>query len=146
MRLRRLLRELPATFAALGLAVVVEVGLRTGPLPALARRLGVPLAGRDGAGASAPGDAALSQRDRRQVRATRRVMRRWPFGDTCLRQALVSGHLLRHLDPALHVGVAKIDGEIRAHAWLVIDGGILDPLAAASSYLDLARPDEVGAR
>lgn len=33
--------------------------------------------------------------------AVNRMVRRWPFGDTCLRRALILGFLIRHLDPAL---------------------------------------------
>lgn len=127
--------------AASGLAVLTEVGIRTLGLPRLARLLGTPL--RSGAvGDPHPAVVVpprpLPQADRRRVRATRRVMRHWPFGDTCLRQALVSGALLRHRSPRLVVGVAKLDGEIRAHAWLDIDGAVLDPMGAASSYTPLA--------
>ncbi|MGC4154999.1 MAG: lasso peptide biosynthesis B2 protein [Propionicimonas sp.] len=140
-RWRRLLIELPASLAALAVAVVVEIGLRVTTLPKLARWLGTPLSvGEQGAVMPRSGPLTLTPHAKRQVRATRRVMRHWPFGDTCLRQALVSGQRLRRLDPALHVGVAKIDGEIRAHAWLTIAGGILDPLAAAASYQDLTVP------
>jgi hypothetical protein len=69
-----------------------------------------------------------------------RMLRSWPFGDTCLRQALVGGQRLRRLNPLLYVGVAKLDGEIRAHAWLVVSGVVVDPMRAASSYLSLAAP------
>lgn len=135
-----LARELPASLAALIVAVIVECGLRFTTLPTLARWLGIPLASAT-VPTPLPGPPPpLPARAKAQVRATRRVMSRWPFGDTCLRQALVSGHRLRRLGPQLHVGVAKIDGEIRAHAWLSIGGGILDPLAAAASYHDLPIP------
>lgn len=142
MRLRRVLRELPATLAALAVTVVVELGLRTVRLPRLASALGTPLALEQDASPaeSGPAVARLPERAARQVRATQRVLRRWPFGDTCLRQALVSGQRLRRLQPRLHLGVAKIDGEVRAHAWLVVRGRILDTRAAASSYQDLAQP------
>lgn len=144
-RSSRLLPELPATFAALVVACVAEVGLRVTTLPRLARFLGTPLAvagdPEPPSTRSGPGAARLPLNARQQVRATRRVLRHWPFGDTCLRQALISGNRLRHLEPTLHVGVAKIDGEVRAHAWLMIGGGILDPLAAATSYQDLTPPN-----
>ena len=142
-RWRRLARELPETVAAGVVAVVVELGLRVTTLPKLARLLRVQL---DPAMTGAGGDlmqgsaTTLSESDCRRVRSTQRVLRRWPFGDTCLRQALVSGTLLRHRQPVLHLGVAKIDGAIKAHAWLDIGGGILDPLAAATSYQGLAAP------
>ncbi|NLE99105.1 MAG: lasso peptide biosynthesis B2 protein, partial [Propionibacterium sp.] len=140
-RARRLAVEMPATLAALVVACVVEVGLRATKLQRLARFLGTPLAlGDTSPGSTAARRAALPASATRQVSATRRVLRHWPFGDTCLRQALISGQRLRRLGPELHVGVAKIDGEIRAHAWLEIDGAILDPRYAATSYQTLAQP------
>lgn len=140
------LAEIPAILAAMAVSTVVEIGLRTTTLPRLARFLGTPLAVAD---ASRPAPApsvrdsprvVLPPRARRQVDATRRVLRHWPFGDTCLRQALVSGQRLRKLGPTLHIGVARRDGEVRAHAWLLIDGCVLDPLDAARSYTPLSTP------
>lgn len=143
-RAARLLPEVPATLAALLVTAGVEVGLRVTTLPRLAQLLGTPLQSAPKPSEpdtmSGPAVVALPARARRQVRATRRVLKRWPFGDTCLRQALVSGQRLRKLGPKLHIGVARIDGEIRAHAWLVIAGGILDPLSAAASYEHLTEP------
>jgi hypothetical protein len=131
--------EVPILCAVVVVAVVVEVGLRTISLPRLARVLGTPVAvdGFDAhvepAGASPlPRWAAL------RVNAARRVMRHWPFGDTCLRQALVCGQLLRGLGPVLRLGVAKVDGEVHAHAWLVVGGNVVDPRNASSSYQPLA--------
>lgn len=139
----RLARELPTTVAAGVVAIVVEVGLRVTTLPKLTRLLGVPLdpAMTGGGSDTMRGSATtLTESDWRRVRSAQRVLRRWPFGDTCLRQALVSGALLRRRGPILHVGVARIDGQIKAHAWLVIGSGILDPLAAAGSYGGLTTP------
>lgn len=125
-------REWPAVLAAAGVAVVVEVGLRTVTLPRLARLLGTPLRLDDGVEVMpATAVVPLSPAARRRLRAGRRVLRHWPFGDTCLRRALVGGHALRRRHPALRVGVAKIDGRIQAHAWLEIDGVSLDPAGAA---------------
>lgn len=125
-------REWAAVVAAAGVAVVAEVGLRTTTLPRIARLLGVPLR-LDGDDDVMPAATRLrlSPVALRRLRATRRVMRHWPLGDTCLRRALVSGQRLRRLDPVLRVGVAKIDGKIQAHAWLEIDGVALDPAGAA---------------
>jgi hypothetical protein len=137
------LSEVPSLCAALALAVVVEVGLRTTTLPRLARALGTPLAV-DGFDAYADPAGAVLLPDWAVLRmhAVRRVLRHWPFGDTCLRQALVCGWLLRGLRPALQLGVAKVDGEVRAHAWLVVSGTVVDPRRAVSSYqpLTAARP------
>ena len=140
MRVPRIrVAELPSLCVALAVAVVVEVGLRTTTLPRLARALGTPLA-LDGFDSYAdPADAVLlPDWAVRQMHAVRRVLRHWPFGDTCLRQALVCGWLVRRLRPALQLGVAKVDGEVRAHAWLVVGGMVVDPRRAVSSYQPLA--------
>lgn len=67
-------------------------------------------------------------------------MRHWPLGDTCLRQALVSGQRIRGLNPNLHVGVAKVGSEVRAHAWLTVGDTVIDPMRAAGTYLPLSTP------
>jgi hypothetical protein len=130
--------EIPDLCAALVVALVVEVGLRTTTLPRLARALGAPLAV-DGFDSYAErAEAVLLPRWAvLRMDAVRRVLRHWPFGDTCLRQALVCGWLLRRLRPALQLGVAKVDGEVRAHAWLVVTGTVVDPRRAVSSYRPL---------
>jgi hypothetical protein len=136
--------QLPGLLAAFGVAVFVEIGLRVTTLSRLARILRVPLATGQQASATAPqpggNPAALPAWARRRIRATRWMLHRWPFGDTCLRQALVSGQRVRELNPLLHVGVTKLDGEVRAHAWLVVSGVVVDPMRAASSYLSLVAP------
>ena len=136
------LSEWPELFASLGVASVVEIGLRTTTLPRLARLLGTPLSvpdpdARDVAPAEPQEPMVLPDSAQRQIRATMRILRRWPFGDTCLRQALISGQRMRRLAPSLHVGVARVDGEMRAHAWLVIHDRVVDPSFAASSYRTL---------
>lgn len=127
------LREWPAVLAAVVVALGVEVGLRTLTLPRLTRLAGLKLGAEEGSAAIPMGAAPprLAPRAWRQLRATQRVMRHWPFGDTCLRQALVSGQRLRRLQPTLLVGVARVDGTLRAHAWLEIQGVSLDPAGAA---------------
>lgn len=144
-RLRWLATEFPQTMTALLVAILVEVGLRAVQLDRLAGWLGVPLATTEAAAVEEP-LRSLPPWARTRVRATRRALRHWPFGDTCLRQALVGGTLLRRLRPTLRVGVARIDGEVRAHAWLVIGGAIVDPRGAASSYQPLATPGKGGRR
>ena len=134
------LREVPATAAALAITCAVEVGLRTLPLPRMARLVGAPLRSTASPTGTQVRGARLGTRGRRQTRAVERVMRHWPFGDTCLRHALVAGHRLRRFDPELVVGVAKVDGDIRAHAWLEFDTGRYDPLHAAQDYLPLRSP------
>ncbi|WP_425572425.1 lasso peptide biosynthesis B2 protein [Novipirellula caenicola] len=46
---------------------------------------------------------------------------------TCLTRALVVSRLLQHhrLPSRMQIGVARIDGEFRAHAWVESDGGVV---------------------
>lgn len=136
--------QLPELLAVTAVALCVEIGLRATTLPRLADFLGVPLAVDDADTNQPPAGSAerfvLPAVARRRLRATRMVMRRWPLGDTCLRQALVSGQRIRRLEPNLHVGVAKVAGEVRAHAWLTVGETVIDPLRAAGDYLPLAAP------
>jgi hypothetical protein len=122
-------REMPAILAAAMVAVAVEVGLRTLKLPTLARLMSTPLADDGGAPTRVVDRFPMRPRLVLRLRAVRRVMRHWPFGDTCLRLALVSGQRLRELHPLLRVGVAKDEDGVRAHAWLEVDGVSLDPKA-----------------
>ena len=127
-------REWPSTAAAVVVSAAVEIGLRVTTLPRLASWLGAPMR-LDSETSVMPSSAAaarLSPAERRRLRSAWRVLRHWPFGDTCLRRALVGGHVLRRRGPALRVGVARIDGRIQAHAWLEIDGVSLDPVGAAT--------------
>lgn len=121
-----LVPQLPVAFLV---AVVVEVGLRVTTLPRLASRLGIQVA--DDAGHTPGTDAiALPRWTRRRVRAAERVLARWPFGNTCLRQCLVTGQRLRRLDPVLRIGVrVEDDGSLLAHSWLEVDGVSIDPSA-----------------
>lgn len=121
--------DVARTAAAFLLALVVEIGLRTLRLPRLSALLGVPLA--TSAPADPPAEPVIVPRwARRRLTATRRALKYWPFGDSCLRVALVGGFLVRRLDPVLRIGVAKHEGEIKAHAWLEIGGLSLDPASA----------------
>ena len=131
------LREVPAVVAAGVVACAVEIGLRTLPLPRVARAAGAPLRRSSAVRPTEAGQPVLGPHGRLQARAVQRVLRHWPFGDTCLRHALVAGHRLRRFRPELVVGVAKVDGTIKAHAWLEIAGGIYDPIGAAHAYLPL---------
>ena len=114
-------------------ALIVEAGLRVSTLPRLTRLLGIRLA--------QDGDSAQQENGvlppglsvtwiRRRVVAVNRVFQHWPFDSTCLRRALVLGQRIRKLNPALVIGVRHDDsGALAAHAWLVVAGVALDPLA-----------------
>lgn len=137
----------PRDYAAVLAAVVaqsrIEWALHRRPLPEFAAALGVPLVTGAGAVATEPFAERLTADERRALRAVRRVLRRWPWDNTCLRRALGMGYALRHRSPSLRVGVTKSDGAVRAHAWLEIDGRTLDP-EAPSAYLSLVDPPREG--
>lgn len=129
---RTLFRRPPSAWLrathAVALAALVEAGLRTVQLPRLARALGVQLV-LDGS-PSAVGDVScvsLTEREREGLDVTWRVLRHRPFNGTCLRRALLGARVLRHRDHAVRIGVQKLAGEVKAHAWLELDGVVLDP-------------------
>ena len=104
------------------LLAVVEVLVRTWPLPRAAGLLGVAFADAPTA-APQPGTLALSARDARKVRTARRITRHWPFCvGTCLRESLLVGHVLQRHDPQLVVGVTRTNGIFTAHAWIEVHG------------------------
>ncbi|MFE5334580.1 lasso peptide biosynthesis B2 protein [Isoptericola sp. NPDC056573] len=123
--------RVPVALGAAGTVVVVEALLRTTRLPRTARVMGAPLASAQEASAAPVAALRLTAAEARRLRAVGRVLRLSPFGSTCLRRALCAGHVLRGRDPRLVVGVAKHDGVVSAHAWLVVDGVNLDPDGSA---------------
>lgn len=146
-RLRKLARARPKDFfeaaAVLRAASRVEWGLRRRTLPATAGALGVALfaGGLPSDRTPAPPERlALPPWAWRRARIAFIIMRRWPFGDTCLRRALVMGNRLARLAPELVIGVrpAATTRGVDAHAWLRIGGVDLDPLA--SEYLAFGAP------
>lgn len=114
------------------IAGVVEVGLRLSNVPRTAALLGVRL-DRDDEIAESPGQQSprLPHWVGLRYAEVACVLHHWPFGDTCLRRALVLGQRLRRLEPVLVIGVRHDEvGQLAAHAWLVVRGVTLDPLAA----------------
>jgi hypothetical protein len=100
------------------LAAVTEVGLRCVPLEVLCRGLGIRI-GRERGRAPAP-LVQLTERERAVLRTVEGVYR-WlgpAERGTCLRRALVGGALLRKRAPVLRLGCTRVEGRIRAHAWL----------------------------
>jgi hypothetical protein len=112
----------------------VEAGLRLSTLPRLTQLLGIRLS--QDCEPKRQQDSALPSGLpvlwlRRRALAVERVFRHLPFNDTCLRRALVLGQRIRRLDPTLVIGVRHDEsGGLAAHAWLVVSGVALDPLAA----------------
>lgn len=121
----------------LGLATIIELGLRTVRLTRLATVLGVTLDWSSDP-PPAPGiPTSLGTDERREVTNVLRVMRHWPFAEgTCLRQSLMLGRVLKNHDPVLRIGVKGRDGEIVAHAWIELDGVAL---GGQDGYLPLWR-------
>lgn len=113
----------------------VEWGLRRGTLPQLCDRLGVRLeSGPTGSVPVQPAWPATVPRWQvvQVVTLVGRLTRRWPFGDTCLRRCLVTGHLLARIGTPVTVviGVRRVDGVVQAHSWLEIGGMSLDASSA----------------
>ena len=112
-----------------GLALAAEVAVRTTPLPALTRRLGIALE------EDASGDTTRPRRSsaralppaaiEKRAAAVDRLYRVWPRRDSCLRRALVLGYRVREARPTLRIGVAREGEEIRAHAWIEVDGRVV---------------------
>jgi hypothetical protein len=118
--------------AALAVAFIVEVGLWISTLPRLTKLLGIRFAAdsddRDQPTEQVPDVAP--EWFRRRSAAVHRVLRHWPFGDTCLRRALILGQRIRQLDPMLVIGIRHDEhGKLAAHAWLTVGGVALDALA-----------------
>ena len=110
------------------LAAVVEVLLRSLPLPRLAKLLRVELdlmsPDRGRPIESAPPEWVL-----RRIQLTVMVLRH--TRQTCLRNSLVLARRLRQLSPTIRIGVRKVDGRLTAHAWLELDGQFYDAGALA---------------
>lgn len=107
----------------LGLALVVELGLRTLPLPRLAGLLRVDLDLRSEARGH-PMEVPPPAWAVRRIHLTRAVLRY--SRQTCLRNSLIVATRLRSLSPKLRIGVKKTEGALTAHAWLEMDGFFFD--------------------
>jgi hypothetical protein len=113
-------RDLPVLVP---LALAVEIGVRTRPLPSVARLLGCRLRGTT----DPTGRTSLTRSERRRTAAVHILFRHWPFTDpdgACLRRSLLLGWVLRRRDPVLRIGVARTTepDELTAHAWLEVQG------------------------
>ncbi len=129
MRTLRAILRLPATdrrllVEACATVVAIRIGLRTVKIEKLRR-----WATRGGGG--------LASVDR-IVWATGAVCRRVP-GATCLVHSLaLQRMLLRHGQASeLHIGVAKRDGALTAHAWIVCAGRRFDRGGNDEAYVPL---------
>lgn len=111
---------------------VIERGLR-GPLPALCNRLGLRLGVNVGSVSAGDIEWAAWMNVRRTCGRAARIVRYWPFGDTCLRRALLVAAFHRDLNPSVVLGVRRgDDATVLAHAWVEVAGLSLDP--ASTTY------------
>lgn len=136
-------RDLLTAGGLAGWAATIEVGLRLTTLPRVAALMGVRIQvdGVHGRPGSAT-DVLLSPAERRRIDLAGRVLRRGPFEDSCLRRAMLAARILRRRDHAVRIGVRKVDGAVKAHAWLELDGVSLDP-DAVDFYQPLFDPTEL---
>ena len=103
----------PALLAEAGAAILIaSVAVRLVPFRALAGRLGRSVAD------SATADAETVYWLRRAVLAW---ARRLPWRTLCFEQGLAAFAMLRRrgLAATLHYGAATIDGELKAHVWVM---------------------------
>lgn len=112
-----------AVVRVVALLCLVELGFRLLDIRRLASILGTPLAGDDGRGGAPLPEGSgegFAGGERRLLTAVDWVARRWLFPGTCLRRALLTGHVLRRRRPALRLGLMP-DG-VTAHAWVEVEG------------------------
>ena len=117
----------PELAVSLLVAIRVEWMLRRRSLPELAARSGLRVvASQEPVRLRTPADPPLPAWAGRRLALADRVMRRWPFGapdGRCLRRALLQGHRVRALDPAIRIGVRRGPTGLVAHAWLEFGTG-----------------------
>jgi hypothetical protein len=81
---------------------------------------------------------------RRAHRAVQRATRAWPVDVQCLQAALVLHRVLRarQVYSTLRIGVRFDGGELKAHAWVEVDGCRLDGAPNADNgFIPLESPD-----
>jgi hypothetical protein len=103
----------------LGWALVLPIIKHLVPIGTL-----VPLMRRSG---SEPGGVRDASREDQIVTLARWTCRltRWSSGGNCLERGLITYRFLgaAHAQPSLAVGIGRgEDGEIRGHAWVIVDG------------------------
>lgn len=133
MKPARMAHRLRVLEAAAALSLV-SVLLAVLPFRILAR-----LAGRPEHGMNPPGptpDAAAVAVGMSIAAAARRL----PWHPMCLAQALAGSLMLRRrgLPATLCFGVARKDGKLQAHAWLICDGGTVCGGPAAAGLTAIA--------
>jgi hypothetical protein len=110
---------------ALVALALAEIGLRTLPLPVLAKLFGFRL--NQAPRSSTDSNGAPSEKASVKANAVARVARRWPFRNTCLRRSVALGLILRSERPVLRLGVVRTETGVRGHAWLELAGRPIGP-------------------
>lgn len=123
----------------------IELGLRTVRLTVLARLCGLEFDPTSPAPVESGGRLATGRLARARLAAAMAVLASGPYDDTCLRRALAIGSILRRRRPRLLVGVTRREGQILAHAWVVVDGVNLDPMVSRAFVPFGAASSEVAA-
>lgn len=99
---------------------IVELVVRSVPLPRLSTMMGTPLV-TDDPPLERSGHPQLTPAEGRRLRMLDAVAPHWPFCDgPCLRQALVAGRVLKRHGPRLRIGAALDGDAFMAHAWLEV--------------------------
>ncbi|OYQ37179.1 hypothetical protein CHU95_02190 [Niveispirillum lacus] len=80
------------------------------------------------------------------ARALERAARRVPFTCTCLVRAMAGRAMLRRrgIPCTLHLGVARQNGALAAHAWLEAGGGVVTGGDEAPNFVPLVRLGDGG--
>ena len=107
------------TIKVLGAAALAELAVRVVSLPKLASFVGIRV--NETEDPTTAEDQRIPLAQKRSV-AVDRVYRSWPRKGACLRRSLVLGWRLKDLSPVLMIGVARREGEVRAHAWVEVGG------------------------
>lgn len=104
---------------------LAEIGVRVISLARLAPHFGVRIAEDTARVDSITPSFQLDDRERQRLEMIWRVARRWPAGPgPCLRQSLVTGHVLRRHSPLLHLGVIRAGADdFLGHAWIELSDG-----------------------
>jgi hypothetical protein len=118
----------------------IELARRTRGYPQLLQRASFPESG------PRRGTSTVSMHCRRAVAYARwveRAARHTPFSAQCLHRSLALYLWLQHdgIESVVKVGVRKIDDEFKAHAWVELEGTVVnDDARAVASFSLLSRP------
>ncbi len=122
----------------------IEAAIRFRPVDEIARTIGVPLDSNPSRNSQDLGEldfAGLTSREVLLLDALEWVLRYWVTDATCLRQALVSGWVLRRRNPSLEIGLIDQD-DVIAHAWIIVDGATLGALGGLRGFQSLPDVEE----